>query len=100
MQIKVFGYVDTSYTAVPVNTAIANANNFISWMGVNGIFLDQSAFLLVAFLCRKLIYFCSLQQLRRHCLLQPAVHCYSQPWRPGAPFTLIVCDLFLLTIFA
>lgn len=38
-----FGYVDTSYTAVPVNTAITNANNFFNWMGVNGIFLDQGA---------------------------------------------------------
>jgi hypothetical protein len=41
--IKVFGYVDSNYGTVPINTVLTQSTNFYSWMGVNGIFIDQAS---------------------------------------------------------
>lgn len=42
-QIKVFGYVDTNYGRVALDTATRNIDSYYSWIGVDGIFFDQCA---------------------------------------------------------
>jgi hypothetical protein len=39
--VTVLGYVATGYTSVPVATVQAQIDRYVTWYGVNGIFLDE-----------------------------------------------------------
>ena len=41
VQIQVYGYVHTTYGNRSISTVLDDVNNFYSWIGVNGIFVDE-----------------------------------------------------------
>lgn len=41
--LTILGYIDTNYTAVTSGTVEANVDNYYTWYGVDGIFLDRAS---------------------------------------------------------